>query len=237
MDLFTSPSEDEEMSLRELAMPSMEDIEMQKSDLALATTHYKVKPRIIYLVATNPFRGLEDDNTYRHIKEFMMICYTVQQGVLAAWFKWILFLFSLEDEARRWYTLVSVEAKGNWDELVKKFLLKFFPISKVQDLRRQVLTFKQGEDEGIDEAWDRFNELLDMCASSDIMDKTISEAAQILQRISNGQRTQHDCQRRCREEQNDKSKSKVLAEFCEEDEPEVKEDEPIIQETEDPLPK
>jgi hypothetical protein len=34
---------------------------------------------------------------------------------------------------------------------VKKFLLKFFPISKVQDLRRQVLTFKQGEDEGIDE--------------------------------------------------------------------------------------
>jgi hypothetical protein len=42
---------------------------------------------------------------------------------------------------------------------VKKFLLKFFPISKVQDLRRQVLTFKQGEDKGIDEAWDRFNEL------------------------------------------------------------------------------
>jgi hypothetical protein len=29
MDLFTSPLEDEEMSLRELAMPSMEDIEMQ----------------------------------------------------------------------------------------------------------------------------------------------------------------------------------------------------------------
>jgi hypothetical protein len=50
------------------------------------------------------------------------------------------------------YTLASVKAKGNWDELVKKFLLKLFPISKVQDLRRQVLTFKQGEDEGIDEA-------------------------------------------------------------------------------------
>jgi hypothetical protein len=51
--------------------------------------------------------------------------------------------------------------KGSWDELVKKFLSKFFPISKVQDLRRQVLSFKQGEDEGIDEAWDRFNELLE----------------------------------------------------------------------------
>jgi hypothetical protein len=110
-----------------------------------------------------------------------------------------------------------------------------------------VLTFKQGEDEGIDEAWDRFNELLErgpnlgffddlmlhtfyfsptpnssrfvsMCAGGDIMDKTISEAAQILQWISNGHRTR-DWQRRCREEQNDKSKPKVLAEFSEKDEP------------------
>jgi hypothetical protein len=56
---------------------------------------------------------------------------------------------------------VSVKAKGNWDELVKKCLLMFFPISKVQDLRRQVLTFKQGEDERFDEAWDCFNELLE----------------------------------------------------------------------------
>jgi hypothetical protein len=245
MDLFTSPLEDDEMSLRELAMASMEDIEMQILDLALATTHYEVKPRIINLVATNHFRGLEDDNPYIHIKEFTMICNMVQQeGVLAAWFKWNLFPFSLEDEARRWYTLVFVEVKGSWDELVKKFLSKFFPIRKVQDLRRQVLNFKQGEDEGIDEAWDRFNELLkqgpnlgfsgdsmshtfcfsltpnssrfvSMCAGGDLMDKTISEAAQILQRISNGKRTQRDCQRHCWEEQNDKSKPKVLAEFSE----------------------
>jgi hypothetical protein len=151
MDLFTSPLEDEEMSLRDLAMSSMEDIEMQKSDLMLATTHYEVKPIIIKLVATNPFRGLEDDTPYRHIKEFTVICNTVQQeGVPTAWFKWNLFPISLEDEVRIWYTLASVEAKGNWDELVNKFLLKFFPIRKIQDLRRQVLTLKQGEEEGID---------------------------------------------------------------------------------------
>jgi hypothetical protein len=69
------------------------------------------------------------------------------------------------------------------------------------------------------------------------MDKTISEAAQILQRISNGQRTQRDRQRCCWEEQNDKRKPKVLAEISEKDEPGVKEDEPTIQEIEDPLPK
>jgi hypothetical protein len=76
-----------------------------------------------------------------------------------------------------------------------------------------------------------------MCAGGDIIEKTISEATQILQRISNRQRTQQDCQRCCREEQNDKSKPNVLAEFSEKDGPEVKEDEPTIQEIEDPLPK
>jgi hypothetical protein len=68
------------------------------------------------------------------------------------------------------------------------------------------------------------------------MDKTISEATQILQRISNGQRTQRDWQRCCREEQNDKNKPKVLAEISEKDELEVKKDEPTVQEIKDPLP-
>jgi hypothetical protein len=76
-----------------------------------------------------------------------------------------------------------------------------------------------------------------MCAGGDIMDKTISEATQILQRISNGQRTQRDWQRRCREEQNDKSKPKVIGEISEKDELEVKEHESTIQEIEYPLPK
>jgi hypothetical protein len=78
-----------------------------------------------------------------------------------------------------------------------------------------VLTFKQAEDEGIDEAWTvlmnylseartwdflvtkccilfyfsltpNSSRLVIMCAGGDIMEKTISEAAQILQRISNG---------------------------------------------------
>jgi hypothetical protein len=52
------------MSLRELAMPLMEDIEMQQSDLTLATTHYEVKPRIIKLVRQTP---LEDWRMTTHI--------------------------------------------------------------------------------------------------------------------------------------------------------------------------
>jgi hypothetical protein len=76
-----------------------------------------------------------------------------------------------------------------------------------------VITFTQGEEEGIDQAWNRFNELIEqeprlgfsgdvllytlffsltpscmqhiqMCASGDLMEKTLTEAAQLLQKIS-----------------------------------------------------
>jgi hypothetical protein len=76
-----------------------------------------------------------------------------------------------------------------------------------------VITFTQGEEEGINQAWNRFNELIKqgsrlsfsgdvllhtffcsltpscmqhvhMCAGGDLMEKTLTEAAQLLQKIS-----------------------------------------------------
>jgi hypothetical protein len=85
----------------------------------------------------------------------------VRQGVLDEWFKWNLFPYSLAGNAKLWYSFASFEVEGNWNKLTKKFCEKFFPISKVQHLRRKLITFMQGEEEGIDQAWDRFNELIE----------------------------------------------------------------------------
>jgi hypothetical protein len=60
-----------------------------------------------------------------------------------------------------WYSFASFEVEGNWNKLTKKFCEKFFPISKVQHLRRQVITFTQGEEEWIHQAWNRYNELIE----------------------------------------------------------------------------
>jgi hypothetical protein len=99
------------------------------------------------------------------------------------------------------------------EQVDKENLREVFPISKVHHLRRQVITFMQGEEEGIDQAWNRFNELIEqgprlgfsgdvllhtfffslthscmqrvqMCAGGDLMEKTLMEAAQLLQKIS-----------------------------------------------------
>jgi hypothetical protein len=176
---------------------------------------------MIAMVAANPFRGVKIDNPYRHVERFMMLFNTVQQGVLVDWYKWNLFPYSLADKAKRWHSLASFEVEENWNRLVKKFCENFFPISRVQNVRKQVINFPQGEEEGIDQAWQRFNGLIkqgprlgfsgdillhtfyfsltpecmryvQMCAGGNIMDKTLTDATQLLQRISEGVAMQRD---------------------------------------------
>jgi hypothetical protein len=186
-----------------------------------------------------------------------MLCNTVrQEGVPDEWFKWNLFPYSLAGEAKTWYSFASFEVEGNWNKLTKKFCEKFFPIRKVQHLRRQVITFTQGEEEGIDQAWNRFNELIEqgpifgfsddillhtfffsltpscmqnvqMCVGGDLMEKTLTEAAQLLQKISKAAAMRRDWETRLAGEPEYNSRMRKCAEFSKEATPEVTKEEPI----------
>ena len=50
--------------------------------------------------------------------------------------------------------------QGDWEILCSKFCLRFFPISKVVSLQKEVLSFRQLEEESLGTSWDRFNELI-----------------------------------------------------------------------------
>jgi hypothetical protein len=213
MAFVNHPVEEPEKSLRDYASPRCEDIKVQESDSKLEATQYETKSKIIEMVAATPFEGLVTENPYRHIRHYTTLCNTVRkEGVPNEWFKWNLFPYLLAGEAKTWYSFASFEVEGNWNKLTKKFCKKFFPISKVQHLRRQVITFTQGEEEGQDQAWNKFNELIEqgkrlgfsgdvllhtfffsltpscmqhvqMCASGDLIEKTLTEAAQLLQKL------------------------------------------------------
>jgi hypothetical protein len=82
-----------------------------------------------------------------------------QEGVPNEWFKWNLFLYSIASEANTWYSFASFEVGGNWNQL--NFCQKILPIRKIQHLRKQVINFTHGEEEGIDQPWNRINELIE----------------------------------------------------------------------------
>jgi hypothetical protein len=166
---------------------------------------------MIEMVPDKLFRGVKMDNPYRHVERFTMLCNTVQQGVTVDWYKWNLFP----------YSLASSKVEGNWNGLVKKFCEKFFPISRFRNVRKQMINFAHGEEEGIDQTWETFNGLIkqgprlgffgdvllhtfyisltpecmryvQMCVGGNIMEKTLTEATQLLQRISEGVAMQRD---------------------------------------------
>ncbi|GJX12433.1 reverse transcriptase domain-containing protein [Tanacetum coccineum] len=62
--------------------------------------------------------------------------------------------------ARIWLEKEPPRSIQTWDDLVSKFINKFFPPSKTTNLRNEITRFQQRFDETFYEAWDRFNDLL-----------------------------------------------------------------------------
>jgi hypothetical protein len=70
MPFVNQPVEEPEKSLRDYTSPRCEEIRVQESDSKLKATNYEIKPKIIELVAANPFEGMVTENPYGHIRHF-----------------------------------------------------------------------------------------------------------------------------------------------------------------------
>ena len=74
-----------------------------------------------------------------------------------------LFPLSLGDRAKHWLTSQPPDSITSWNDLVQKFLTKFFPPAKIAQLVQEINTFGQLDGENLAEAWDRFHEMLRKC--------------------------------------------------------------------------
>ena len=74
-----------------------------------------------------------------------------------------LFPFSLRDTVESWVESLPYGSVNNWEELVEAFLSRFFPSTLTSKRRREIIVFKQGEDESLYNALDRYKKLLKRC--------------------------------------------------------------------------
>jgi len=131
-----------------------------KSSKPIMTSSFEISPEYIEFVQKQPFSGEGEENPYTHLREFYRICDLIRiEGMSDETLKWKLFLFSLTGKARHWYKLNVGCAHGDWKVLSNNFCLKYFPISKVMDLRIEILSFRKLEEEYLGESWDRFIDL------------------------------------------------------------------------------
>ena len=99
-----------------------------------------------------------------HLTNFIKVCDTVKyNGVTEEALRLRLFPLPLGDRAKHWLTSQSPDSITSWNDLVQKFLRKFFPPAKIAQLVQEINTFRKLEGENLAEAWDRFHELLTMC--------------------------------------------------------------------------
>ena len=84
-------------------------------------------------------------------------------GVRPEVIKLQLFPFSLRDVAATWFESLLVGSVNNWEELVKAYMSRFFPPALTSEMRGEIIVFKQGKDESLYNAWERYKRLLKRC--------------------------------------------------------------------------
>ena len=114
------------------------------------------------------FYGLDHENPYSHVKKFKNICATTKfQNFSEEAVHLRLFPFSLHDRATEWLDSNAPGSITYWEELLKQFYNKFFPMSKVNEARKEISYFTQDKDEKFSESWGRFKDLLIRCPPHD----------------------------------------------------------------------
>ena len=74
-----------------------------------------------------------------------------------------LFPFSLRDVAATWFDSLPMGSMNTWEELVEAYMSIFFPPTLTTERREEIIFFKQGEEESLYNAWERFKRLLKRC--------------------------------------------------------------------------
>ena len=116
---------------------------------------------LIQLIQGNLFHGLPNEDPYAHLTTYIEICNTVKiVSVPEDAIRLSLFSFSLSEEAKRWLHSFKGNSLKTWDEVVQKFLKKYFPKSKTAEGKAVISSFHQFPDKSLSEALERFRSLL-----------------------------------------------------------------------------
>ncbi|CAN6462656.1 unnamed protein product [Victoria cruziana] len=149
--------------LREFFIPKRYDRGVGGIGPQTAANHYEIKASTINMLPS--FHGLENEDPYRHLDEFLDICATVRiSHIEDDALRLQLFPFSLKEKAKHWFKSLPTSVRiATWDDLQSEFLKKYFPISKTNHFRRAITTFSALEGETFHQAWERMKELLRRC--------------------------------------------------------------------------
>ncbi|GJS59322.1 reverse transcriptase domain-containing protein [Tanacetum coccineum] len=92
-----------------------------------------------------------------------------QNGVSDDALRLSLFPYSLTHHAVAWYDRLPRNSIHSFDDMMRKFLSKYFPPSMVTKLRNEITKFEQKPHESLFEAWERYKLSIDRCPNHNML--------------------------------------------------------------------
>ncbi|KAF7802709.1 uncharacterized protein G2W53_041820 [Senna tora] len=166
-----SESMAEEKTLREHAAP-----QVNQAPLCIATptlqAPLELKSGLIHLLPK--FRGLMNEDPYQHLKEFHVVCSSMKpERVTEEQIKLRAFPFSLDGTTKEWLFYLPASSITSWEGMMRLFLDRYFPSSRVINVRRDICGIKQKVTESLFDYWERFKKLCASCPQHDTPEQSL----------------------------------------------------------------
>ncbi|GJS33047.1 reverse transcriptase domain-containing protein [Tanacetum coccineum] len=158
-------------SMEELCQPSIDGRGEPIAPIPIQATDFGLRHHMIQQVQnTCQFHGLLGDDANRHIDKFLEITQHMKQiGISDDALRLSLFPYSLTHHAIAWYDRLPRNSIHSFDDMMRKFLSKYFPPSMVTKLRNEIMKFKQKPHESLFEAWEHYKLSIDRCPNHNML--------------------------------------------------------------------
>ncbi|CAL1401880.1 unnamed protein product [Linum trigynum] len=126
----------------------------------VAVNNFEIKPAIVTMIQSNAlFHGHESESPRENMQRFLELVGSLKiNGVSAKTLKLRLFPYSLSGKALRWLNNRPPRSITSWDNLLNKFMARYFPLLKTTEWRKKITHFEQEEDETLRDAWERYSD-------------------------------------------------------------------------------
>nr|GEU36337.1 reverse transcriptase domain-containing protein [Tanacetum cinerariifolium] len=171
-------------TMEELCQPSINGRGGPIAPIPIQATDFGLRHHMTQQVQnTCQFHGLPGNDANQHIDNFLEITQHMKQnGVSDDALRLSLFPYSLMHHAIAWYDRLPRNSIHSFDDMMRKFLSKYFPPSMVTKLRNEITKFKQKPHESLFEACHR--DTINAAAAGTFMQKTPEECYELIKNMT-----------------------------------------------------
>lgn len=126
--------------------------------------NFQLHPSTISPLERRTFLGKINEDANKHLQRFLTMSTTLNiDGHTEEAKKLRMFLFTLSEDAKEWFYLLTAGSITTWEQMETTFLHEYFPASVFLRKRYDIMNYKQKEGESLGDSYQRFKRLLVTC--------------------------------------------------------------------------